>query len=77
MTSPRVELFFESDSRNPMSLFARRKCVEVWLSEALAQVLNPTSEGPRSSTRVAAAHVRGANGDREGGTSKALFYVVA
>ncbi len=26
----------------------------MWLSEALAQVLNPTSEGPRSSTTVAA-----------------------
>ena len=58
MTSPKVELFFESDSQNlglllltfaPMSPFAPRKC-------------------------VTEAHFRGAKGDRECGTPRALFY---
>ena len=49
MTSPKVELFFESDSQNPMSPFAPRKCVNE-------------------------AHFRGAKGDRECDTPRALFY---
>ena len=62
MTSPKVELFFESDSQNPMSPFAPRKCV----NEAHFR----GAKGDRQRRQTKATD----KGDRECDTPRALFY---